>query len=167
MLLLPEARQKTRPVPRQDCQCRQPALRMIQRARAAQTPCVGWQNESLELIAVRPPTVPQLSHIFARRFLINIEIRLLQKTSSAEEQCLTVANIFTQQPQREALCEKCKRQLVFLVTERTGDLLKERFVASVGVNLVANPFCFLSQTNCAAACSTLNTRSSGKSLSGA
>jgi hypothetical protein len=45
--------------------------------------------------------------------------------------------------------------------------LKERFVASVGVNLVANPFCFLSQTNCAAACSTLNTRSSGKSLSGA
>ncbi|PYI57710.1 MAG: hypothetical protein DMC59_10155, partial [Verrucomicrobia bacterium] len=38
---------KTRPITRQNCKCSQPALRMIYWTRAAQTPCVGWQNEPL------------------------------------------------------------------------------------------------------------------------
>src|SRR6266496_2409431 len=93
-----------------------------------------------------PPIVPQLPHIFARRFFIDVEIRRLQETGSAKEQGLAVGNIFTQQAQRQTLCEKRERKFVFFVTERTGDLMKKRFVASVGVDLVANPIRFLSQT---------------------
>ena len=74
------------------------------------------------------------------------EIGSVQKPSSPEEHCFAVLNVFSQQPQRKSLCKKCKRELVFLVTERTGDLLKKRFVASMGVDLVPNPIGFLSQT---------------------
>ena len=95
---------------------------------------------------MRPPAVPQLTHIFACRFFKDIQIGRLQQTGSPEEQCFAVANIFTQQPQRQALCKKHEGKFVFLVPERTGYLLEKRFVASMGVNLVANPVRFLSQS---------------------
>ncbi len=50
---------KTRPIARQHRQRGQPALRMIYRTRAANAPGFGWQNQSLQLIAMRPPAVPQ------------------------------------------------------------------------------------------------------------
>src|SRR5438045_9646332 len=93
-----------------------------------------------------PPTVPQLAHIFARRFFVNVEISSLEETRCAEEQRLAVLTVFTQEPQRRTLCEKCERQLVFFVTERGCDLLEKRFVASMHLDLVADPIGFLSQT---------------------
>src|SRR5204862_7611804 len=47
-----------RPIARQDCQRSEPALWMIYWTRAAQPPGIGWQDESLQRIAVRPPAVP-------------------------------------------------------------------------------------------------------------
>src|SRR5204862_6587047 len=93
-----------------------------------------------------PPTVPQLAHIFARRFFVDVEISRLEETRCAKEQRLAVLTVFTQEPQRQALCEKCERQLVFFVTECGCDLLEKRFVASVHLDLVADPIRFLSQT---------------------
>src|SRR5438094_6502351 len=84
--------------------------------------------------------------MFACRSFIDIEIGYLQETGSAKEQRFAVANIFTQQSQREPLCENREGKLVFLVTERTRDLLKKRFVASVVLDLNANSGRFLSQT---------------------
>src|SRR6266567_2378747 len=119
---------------------------MINWTRAANAPGFGWQNQSLQIIAMRPPAVPKLPHIFACRFFICVEIGRLQETGRAEEQCLAVTNILTQQPQRQALCQKRERELVLLVTERSSHLLKKRFVASVCVDLVANPVRLLPQT---------------------
>ena len=119
---------------------------MIQRPRAAEVPGFGWQNQSLQIIAMWPPAVPQLAHIFARRFFVDVEIGRLEETRCAKEQRLAILNGFAQQSQRQTLCEKRERQLVFLVTERGCDLLKKRFVASMHVDLVANPIRFLSQT---------------------
>src|SRR4029453_14180242 len=93
-----------------------------------------------------PPTVPKLPYIFARRFFVDVEISRLEETRCAKEQGLAILDVFAQQPQRQALCEKCEWQLVFFVTERGCELLEKRFVASVYVDLVANPIRFLSQT---------------------
>src|SRR5436190_20544238 len=137
---------KTRPLAHEDRKRGETPLRMVQRTRAAKVPGFGWQDQSLQIIAMWPPTVPQLAHIFARRFFVDVEVGRLQEACCAEEQRLASLDIFAQQPQRQTLCEKCERQLVFLVTECRGDLLEKRFVASVHVDLVANPICFLSQT---------------------
>src|SRR5439155_23842478 len=72
---------KTRPIARKACQRGQPALRMIYRTRTAQPPCVGWQNEPLQLITTRPPAVPQLSHVVACRLFVHVEVRRFQETS--------------------------------------------------------------------------------------
>ena len=93
-----------------------------------------------------PPTVPQLAHIFARRFFVDVEISRLEETRCAKEQRLAVLTVFTQEPQRQTLREKRERQLVFFVTERGCDLLEKRFITSVQVDLVADPIGFLSQT---------------------
>ena len=63
--------------------------------------------------------------------------------------------------------EKYEWQIVFRVTDCDCDLLEKRFIASVHVDLVANPIRFCRKRNCAAASSTLRTRSSGKFFSGA
>src|SRR6266496_2105443 len=84
--------------------------------------------------------------MFACRFFIDVEIGYLQETRSAKEQRFAVANIFTQQSQREPLCENREGKLVFLVTERTRNLLKKRFVASVVLDLMSDSARFLSQT---------------------
>src|SRR5580765_5373543 len=93
-----------------------------------------------------PPAIPQLAHIFARRFFVDVEVGRLEETRYAKEQRLAILNVFAQQPQRQTLCEKRERQLVFLVTECGCDLLKKRFIASVHVDLVANSIRFLSQS---------------------
>src|SRR5262245_10908537 len=93
-----------------------------------------------------PPTVPELPHVFARGFFVDVEVGRLEETRRAKEQRLAILNVFAQQLQRQALCEKCERQSVFLVTERRCDLLEKRLVASMHVDLLANPVCFLSQT---------------------
>src|SRR5215475_12840003 len=95
---------------------------------------------------MRPPTVPQLANVFARRLFVDIEVGYLQKTRCSKEQRLAMLNIFTQQLQRQTLCEKCERQFVFFVTERRCDLLEKGLVASMHVDLVANPIRFLLQT---------------------
>src|SRR4029077_20339180 len=137
---------KTSPFAREDRKRGQPSLRMVQRTRAAKVPGFGRQDQSLQIIAMRPPAIPQLAHIFARRFFVDVEVGRLEETRCAEEQRLGTLNVFAQQPKRQTLCEKCERQLVFLVTERGCDLLEKRFVASVHVDLVANPIRFLAQT---------------------
>src|SRR6478609_10963921 len=79
---------KTRPFAREDRKRRQPPLRMVQRTRAAKVPSFGRQDQSLQIIAVRPPAIPQLAHIFARRFFVDIEVRCLEETRRAKEQRL-------------------------------------------------------------------------------
>src|SRR5437764_3109899 len=135
---------KTRPLAHEDRKRGETPLRMVQRTRAAKVPGFGWQDQSLQIIAVRPPAVPQLAHIFARRFFVDVEVGRLEETRCAKEQRLAILNIFAQQAQRQTLCEKGERQLVFLVTECGCDLLEKRFITSVEVDLVANPIRFLS-----------------------
>src|SRR5258708_5941345 len=143
---LPRRSLKTRPFAREDRKRGETPLRMIQRTGTADVPGLRRQNQSLQIIAMRPPTVPQLAHIFARRFFVDVEVGRFQETRGAKQQRLAVLNVSAQQPQRQTLCEKCERQLVFLVTERGCDRLEKRFVASVHVDLVANPIRFLPQT---------------------
>src|SRR5262245_40710570 len=119
---------------------------MIYRPCAADVPGFCRQNQSLQIIAMRPPAIPQLADVFACRFFVDVEVGCLEETCCAEEQRLAVGNVFAQQPQRQTLREKSERQFVFLVTERGRNLLEKRFVASVHVDLVANPVRFLSQT---------------------
>src|SRR5262245_2564256 len=95
---------------------------------------------------MRPPTVPQLANVFAHRLFVDIEVGHLQKARYSKAQRLAMLNIFTQQLQRQTLCEKRERQFVFFVTESGCDLLEKRFIASMHVDLVANPIRFLSQT---------------------
>src|SRR5205823_93409 len=138
---------------------------MINWTRATQPPRFGWQNEPLQLIAMRPPAVPKPPHIFARRFFIHVEVRCFQETSYAEEQRLAVTGIFTQQPQRQALCQKRERQLIFLVPERAGDLLKSVSSRPCASILLRIRLAFCRKRNCAAEFSTLHTRSSSRSFS--
>src|SRR5215467_8399605 len=98
------------------------------------------------MIAMWPPTVPKLAHIFASRFFVDIEIGSLQETRCAKKQRFAILEVFPQGPKRQTLCEQRERQLVFLVTECRRDLLEKRFIASMQVDLVANPIRFLSQT---------------------
>jgi hypothetical protein len=51
---------KTRPFAHENCQRGEASLRMIYGARAAGVPRFGSQNQSLKIIAMGPPTVPQL-----------------------------------------------------------------------------------------------------------
>src|SRR5262249_318430 len=137
---------KTRPIADEDRKRGETPLRMIQRAGPADMPGFRRQNQALQIIAMWPPMVPQLSHIFPRRFFVDLEVGCLQETRCSEEQRLAILSVFTQQPQRQTLCEKRERQLVFLVTESGRDLLEKRFVSPMRVNFVANPIRFLLQT---------------------
>jgi len=88
---------ETRPFARQNGQCSEASLRMIYRPRAADMPRFGGQNQSLQIVAIRPPSVPQLPHIFARRFIVDVEIGRLEETRGAEQQRVTIVNAFPQQ----------------------------------------------------------------------
>src|SRR5712691_10583072 len=89
---------KTRPFARENCQCSEASLGMIYRPRAADVPRIGRQNQSLQIVAMRPPTVPQLPHVFARRFIVDVEIGRLEETGCAEQQRLAIVSTFPQQP---------------------------------------------------------------------
>src|SRR5947199_5539776 len=89
---------KTRPFARENCQGSEAPLRMIYGPRAADVPRFGRQNQSLEIVAIRPPTVPQLPHVFARGCIVDVEIGHLEKTCCAEQQRLAILNAFAQQP---------------------------------------------------------------------
>src|SRR2546421_9713906 len=89
---------KTRPFARENGQCCEASLRMIYRPRAADVPRFSGQNQSLQIVAMRPPTVPQLPHVFARRFIVDIEIGRLEETRCAEQQRLAILSTFPQQP---------------------------------------------------------------------
>ena len=60
---------KTRPFADEDSKRGETPLRMIYRACAADVPDLRRENQSLQIIAMRPPTIPELSNIFARGFL--------------------------------------------------------------------------------------------------
>ncbi len=57
-------------------------------------PRFGRQNQSLQIIAMRPPTIPQLAHIFARRFFVDVEVGRLEETRCAKEQSLAIIKRF-------------------------------------------------------------------------
>ena len=59
-------------------------------------PGFGRQDQSLQIIAVRPPAIPELAHIFARRFSVNVEVGRLQETRCAKEQRLAILNLSEQ-----------------------------------------------------------------------
>ena len=85
---------KTWPFAREDRKRGEPPLRMIQRTGAAKVPGFCRQDQSLQIIAMRPPAIPQLACIFARRFFVDVEVGRLQETRCAKEQRLAILNIF-------------------------------------------------------------------------
>ena len=71
---LPRRSLKTRPFAREDRKRGETPLRMVQRTRAAKVPGFGRQNQSLQIVAMGPPTVPELAHIFARRLFVDVDV---------------------------------------------------------------------------------------------
>ena len=92
---------------------------------------------------MRPPAVPQFSYIFSCRSFEYAEIGRFEKTSQAEQHRLRVIALFVQKLQRQSLRDQREGQLVFLIAKRSCQVLKERFVAAVILDLVANPIRFL------------------------
>ena len=66
--------------------------------------------------------------------------------------------MLAQKGQRQPLREQRERQLVFLVTERRGDFLKERGVTTVAFGHLVQSRGFACKRNCAAASRTMQTR---------
>src|SRR5437016_1619267 len=64
-------------------QCSKSALRMIHWTRATQPPNCRRQNYSPHHLAMRPPAVPQFSHIFSCRSLIGAKVGRLEKAGQA------------------------------------------------------------------------------------
>src|SRR5262245_58248006 len=85
---------KTGPFAREDRKGGQPPLRMVQRTGAAKAPGFGRQDQSLQIIAMRPPAIPKLAHVFALRFFVDVEVGCCQETRCAKEQCLAILNVF-------------------------------------------------------------------------
>src|SRR5215203_1513710 len=85
---LPRRSLKTWPFARKDRKRGETPLRMIQWPGAADVPGLRRQNQSLQIIAMWPPTVPKLAYIFARRFFVDVEISRLEETCCAEQQRL-------------------------------------------------------------------------------
>ena len=66
--------------------------------------------------------------------------------ASSEKHRLGVVALLAQKAEWQPLGEKSEGQLVFLVTQRGGDFLKERFVAPVIFDDVLDPRGFALQT---------------------
>src|SRR5262249_39210265 len=82
---LPRRSLKTRPFAREDRKRSQPPLRMVQRTRAAKVPSFGRQEQSLQIIAMRPPAIPKFAHIFALRFFVDVEVGRRKETRCAKK----------------------------------------------------------------------------------
>src|SRR5437588_2876387 len=135
--IFPDERpEKRRPFLRKRGERAEPALRMIERTRAAEPPDFRGQDESLHLVTMRPPAVPKFSHIRARLLWIDGEVRRFEKSGDAEEHRFDVAVFFAKERKRQPLRQKGEREFVLFVTERSRDLLEERGVAAVGVDEV-------------------------------
>ena len=119
---------------------------MVERTGAAQTPNLRRQNQPLRFIAMRPPTVPQFSHIFSCRSFEDAEIGCFEKTGHAKKHRFAVVGFFAQQLQRQSLSDQCEREFIFLVTERSRHFLEERFVTTVIVDFAADARGFLLQS---------------------
>ena len=119
------------PLLRENGESAEPALRMIERTSAAQAPEFCRQDKSLHFIAMRPPAVPEHSHVGAGSLRIDSEVGGLKKAGYAKERRLDVIRRFGQRRERQPLREERKRELVLFVAQRGGDFLKERGVAAV------------------------------------
>src|SRR5204863_5136854 len=106
-------------------------LRVIQRARAAEAPKFCRQEKPLHLVAVRPPTVPEISNVAARFLAIRGKIGCGEESGDAEEDCLEVFLVFSERGERQSLSEQSKRELVLFVAERSRELLEKRGIAPV------------------------------------
>src|SRR5207248_6794420 len=137
---------KCRPLLDQDCQCRQATLRMIDGAGGAEFANLLRQDQSLQSVAVRPPTVPQFAHIILCRLFVDREVRRFQKTGDTEKDRFSIFQVLAQSLQREPLRNERKRQLVLFITEGGRDFLKERLVSSVIVALGTDAGGFFLQT---------------------
>src|SRR5207248_3760291 len=119
---------------------------MVERTGAAQTPNLRRQNQPLRFIAMRPPTVPQFSHIFSCRSFEDAEIGCFEKTGHAKKHRFAVVGFFAHQLQRQSLSDQCEREFIFLVTERSRNFLEERFVTTVIVDFTGDSRGFLLQS---------------------
>src|SRR4029077_13245678 len=97
----------------------------------AQFPNLCRQDQSLQSVAVRPPTVPQFAHIILCRLFVDREVRRFQQTGDTEKDRFSIFQVLAQSLQREPLRNQRKGQLVFFITQGGRDFLKERFVSTV------------------------------------
>src|SRR2546423_1208304 len=104
---------------------------MIQGSRAAEPPKFCRQEKPLHLVAVRPPTVPEISHVAAGFLPIRGKIRCGEKSRDAEEDRFEVFRIFSEGREWQSLGEQSKREFVLFVAERSGEVLEERGIAAV------------------------------------
>ena len=109
----------------------EPALRMIQRAGAAQAPQFSWENQPLHFVAMPPPLVPKCAQVNARVAFVDGQVGRCQKTGDSKKERLRDIFMRAQDGDREALRQQGKGQFVLLVTKRRGQLLEERFISSV------------------------------------
>src|SRR2546423_1188661 len=104
---------------------------MVQRPRAAEPPKFCWQEKSLHFIAVRPPTVPEISYVTARFVAVRGQIGCGEKSSHAEKDGFEVVRIFSERCEWQSLGEKGEGELVLFITERSGEFLEQCSIASV------------------------------------
>src|SRR5215212_5185123 len=81
----PERFDERRPLAGENRERTQTALRMVQGPRAAEPPEFRRQNEPLHGVAMRPPAVPQVSHVASGFVAIRGKIGRGEKTGDAEE----------------------------------------------------------------------------------
>ncbi len=115
---------------------------MIQRAGAAQTPQLFWENQALHFVAVPPPLVPKRAQVNARPAFVDGQIGRGEKTGDTEEERLRDIIVGAQDGDREALRQQGEGQFVLLVAQRRGQLLEQRFVPSVIFCHRSEPRCF-------------------------
>src|SRR3954469_5064296 len=107
---------------------------MIQRARSAEAPQFCGQNQALELVAMRPPSVPKLPEAAAGSFVVFGQVRRSQKSRYAKQHRFDVGGGRAQGGKRQTLREQGERKLVLLVAKRSRDLLKQGGIAAVSLN---------------------------------
>src|SRR5262249_22827090 len=76
---------KARPFAREDRKGGQSPLWMVPGTRTAKMPGFCRQEQSLQIIAMWPPAIPELAHIFALRYFVNVEVGRRQETSCAKK----------------------------------------------------------------------------------
>src|SRR5437879_248264 len=109
----------------------QAPLRMIDRARAAQFPNFPGQNQALQLVAMRPPAVPEFADVILCRAFVDVEVWRFQKAGDAEEDCFSILEIIAQRIERDSLSDEHKRKFVLFITECRCNFLIKGFVRAV------------------------------------